>query len=78
MSELDGFGSRSTDGSIVGSTVSDVGVCHVVSDRLQDRQELGAVSGTVEQGGGEVAGHGRIVVCGLKGEAMVRGLPSSH
>ena len=41
-------------------------------DGVQDRQELGTVSGTVEQGEGEVAGHGRIVVCGLKGEADQR------
>ena len=45
-------------------------------DRFQDFQDLGSVGATAEQGEGEVAGHGRIVDCGLKGEAMVRDLPS--
>jgi len=85
VSELDGFGSRSTDGSIVGSTVSDVGVCHVVSDRFQDRQQLVASGGTVEQGEGEVAGHRSvggvffgIVADGVPPRRPHRGLPSSH
>ena len=59
-SELDRFGSRCADRLIVGSTVSDVLSGHVFYDRLQDLQELGTVSGTVQEGGCQVAGHARI------------------
>ena len=57
LSELDRIGSRGADRGIMGSGVSDVGVCHFVSDRIQDLQEFGTVGGAVQQGGSKVSGH---------------------
>ncbi len=61
-SEGDGVSGRSRDGSIVGSTVSDVLSGHILYDGVQDGQQLVASGGTVEQGEGKVAGHGRMLV----------------
>ena len=55
-------GDRGRGRSVDFGNVSLVGIG---GDRFQDRQELGTVSGTVQEGSSEVAGHGRIVVCGL-------------
>ena len=60
-SESDRVGSRGRDGSIMGGSLFDALGFQIGGDRLQDRQQLGAIGGTVQEGGCQVAGHGRIV-----------------
>ena len=61
-----------------GVDFGNVSLVGIGGDRFQDRQELGTVSGTVQEGGSEVAGHGRMLVCGLKGKGgRIRGPSSS-
>jgi len=59
-SELDRFGSRCADRLVMGGGVFDALSLQVGGDRLQDLQHLIAVSGAVQEGGCQVAGHGRI------------------
>ena len=66
LSELDRIGSRGADRGIMGSGVSDVSVCHFVSDRIQHLQEFGTVGGAVQQGGSKVSGHDRRKVEGQR------------
>jgi len=69
VSELDRIGSRCADCGIMGSSVVNVGVCHVVGDRLQDLQDLGAVAGAVQESSCEVSSHERRKV---KGQGVLR------
>jgi len=70
LSELDRFGGRGAGHLVISGGI--------LSDRVQDLQELGAIGGTVQEGGCQVASHGRMLVCGLerKGE-RIRGPSSS-
>jgi len=83
-SEGDGVGGRGTDGSIMGGAVSDVLSGHVFYDRVQDGQQLGAIGGTVQKGGCQVAGHGvgcvffGIVADGGRTLRVPRSFRSSH
>ena len=61
-SESDGVGGRSRDGSIMRGAFFDALSFQIGGDRFQDGQQLVASSGAVEQGEGEVAGHGRMLV----------------
>jgi len=65
-SEGDGVSSRGIDfGKVLGTLLNALGF-HIGGDGVQDCQELGAIGGTVQEGGSEVAGHGRMLVCGLE------------
>jgi len=64
-SESDRVGSRGIDfGKVLGTLFDALGF-QIGGDGIQDCQQLGSVSGTVEQRGCQVAGHGRMLVCGL-------------
>jgi len=59
-SEGNGGRGRGIDfGKVLGAILNALGF-HVVGDGVQDCQELGTVSGTVQKGGCQVAGHARI------------------
>ena len=67
-SEGDGVSGGGADfGKVCGALLNALSF-QIGGDAIQDRQELGAIGGTVQEGSGEVAGHGRIVGCGLKGK----------
>jgi len=46
-------------GKVLGTLLNALGF-QIGGDRFQDCQQLGSVSGTVQEGGCQVAGHGRI------------------
>ena len=60
MSELDRFGGRGADHLVMCGAILNALGFQVAGDRVQDLQELGAIGGTVQEGGCQVAGHGRI------------------
>jgi len=64
VSELDRFGGGGADHLVMCGGVFDALSFQVGGDGVQDRQQLGTVSGTVQEGGSEVAGH-RSVGCVL-------------
>jgi len=66
-SESDRVGSRSRDGSIMGGSLFDALSFQIGGDGVQDCQQLGSVSGTVQESGSKVAGHGRMLVWFGKG-----------
>jgi hypothetical protein len=82
VSELDRFGGGGADHLVMCGGVFNALGFQVGGDGVQDRQQLGTVSGTVQESGSEVAGH-RSVGCvffGIvaDGGQPLRGLPASH
>ena len=60
LSELDRIGSRCADRGIMSGAILNALGFQIGGDRVQDCQQLGSVSGTVQESGSEVAGHDRI------------------
>ena len=75
--ELDLLEGGGTDRGIMGSGVVNVGVCHVVGNRVQDAQQFGTVGGTVQESSRKVGGHVKMVQ-GLLGVFQGAPVPMSQ
>jgi len=58
----------------VSSAVSDVGVCLIVGDRIQDLQQFVAIGGTVQQSSSKVSGHE--IERGIRLQGVFKGAPA--
>ena len=77
-SEGDGVSGGGADFGKVCGTFFDALGFQIGGDRFQNLQKLGTVSGTVQEGGGKVAGHGRMLDCGLERKGGGRGSEVRH